>query len=472
MNSEKKVTIILTTFNASKYVDDTIQSILKQTYKNFELIIVDDCSSDDTFFKLKKYQFSNSKIRIFKTKKNSLTASLPRNLALKKAKFDIICFVDHDDIWEKNKLHEQIKLIKKNDIIFSSTNYFFINKNKSNFLLNYLRLFFQIIFFYLILRNNKFFYIFNPIVFSSVMIKKKLLINNPFNQDKILAGIEDLELWVRIFKNKNIKPFFIKKFLVNNKRNKNSLHSNYNVQIIKIIYLQCIDYIKLKKIGQINFFLFSVGIRILRNFAKFLSNILINKIYKIIFLIIFIIYILYYSPLFKYVGNKYLTIADEIKEKQDLAIIYSGDGYDKYYQYGYYYRYLELIKYKEFVRDKNILILFNQNKNIEVKTIYELLVKSGFNPKQIYLIEFNIKNLVTLKNLIEKFETKKIVIFTSQYESYFVKKTFKKNFIDLNIIIPKQIDYFDHNYFFFERFDYKKLVIFNLINKAKLIFNF
>jgi len=471
MNSEKKVSIILTTFNSSKYVGDTIESILKQTYKNFELIIIDDCSNDNIFYKLKKYQFNNSKIRIFKTKKNSQTASLPRNLGLKKAKFDIICFIDDDDIWDKNKLSEQIKLIKKYNLIFSSTIYFYNNKKESNFLLNYFRTFFQIIFSFLIMRNNNFFYIYNPIVFSSVMIKKKLLINNPFNQHKIIAGIEDLELWVRIFKNKRIKPFFIKKALVKNKRNKNSLHSDYNIQIIKIIYLQCIEYIKLKKIRQINFFLFSVGIRVIRNLVKVLNNFFINKIYKIIFLIIFAIYTLNYSPLFKYVGNKYLTITDEIIENQDLAIIYSGPGYDKYYQYGYYYRYLELIKYKEFFRDKNILILYNQEKSIDVKTIYELLVKEGFDPKRIYLIEFNIKSFQSLKNFLEKFELKKIVIFTSQYESYFTKKIFKKNFIDLDIILPKQLDYFDHNYYIFERFDYKKIVMYNLINRAKLHLN-
>ena len=466
---EKKISIILTTFNSSKFVENTINSILKQSYQNFELIIIDDCSTDNTFLILKKYQSNSSKIRLYKTKENSGTAATPRNLGIKKAKYDIICFIDGDDIWEKEKLFQQIKFTKKYNFIFSSTRYFFCNLKKNFSLYHYIRKYLQVIFFSLIKKNIKFSYIYNPIVFSSVMIKKKLLLKNFFNENKNLVGIEDLDLWVQLFKNESIKPYFISKSLVNNRRRDESLHSNYNLQIVKIIYLQCSNFLKVSKITEVNFLFFSVLIKILRSLIKSMINKLLNHIYKLFFLIIIIFYILYYSPLLKFIGNKYLTITDDFYPSQDIAILYSGKGYDIYYEFGYYFRYLEILSKKKFFNKNNILILFNESRIIESRIIKEILVNNGFDAEKIELVNFDEK-LVDLKNILNQpqIQNKRVVVFTSQYETSYFNKVLKKNSVRNEIIFPKQLDYNENNYSFFEKFGYKKLVILNLVKKFLL----
>ena len=100
LKKELKVSIILPNYNSSKTIVDTINSILLQTYKNWELIIVDDCSDKKTKNILSKYK-NIKKIKIFYLKKNKGTAYC-RNLAIKKSKSYYLAFIDSDDTWEKN----------------------------------------------------------------------------------------------------------------------------------------------------------------------------------------------------------------------------------------------------------------------------------------------------------------------------------------------------------------------------------
>lgn len=121
LKKELKVSIILPNYNSSKTIVDTINSILLQTYKNWELIIVDDCSDKKTKNILSKYK-NIKKIKIFYLKKNKGTAYC-RNLAIKKSKSYYLAFIDSDDTWEKNKLKLQIHFMQKNNYFFTYTNY-------------------------------------------------------------------------------------------------------------------------------------------------------------------------------------------------------------------------------------------------------------------------------------------------------------------------------------------------------------
>ena len=125
---ELKVSIILPNYNSSKTIKETINSVLNQTYKNWELIIVDDNSDKKTkniLSKLKKFK----KIKIFYLNKNK-GAAYCRNLAIKKSKSYYLSYIDSDDLWKKNKLSLQINFMQKNNYFFSYTNYktFKINK--------------------------------------------------------------------------------------------------------------------------------------------------------------------------------------------------------------------------------------------------------------------------------------------------------------------------------------------------------
>ena len=116
-----KIDIILPNYNSSQFIVETVNSIINQTYKNWKLIIVDDFSDRKTVNILKKIS-KNKKIKIFLLKKNK-GAGFCRNYAIKKSNSPYIAFIDSDDIWKKNKLKNQIKFMKKNNFLFTYTNY-------------------------------------------------------------------------------------------------------------------------------------------------------------------------------------------------------------------------------------------------------------------------------------------------------------------------------------------------------------
>lgn len=123
---DELVSIIMPSYNTEKFVDKTIKSVLSQTYENWELLIVDDCSTDNSIQVIKS--FNDSRIKIFINDKNS-GAALSRNKALKEAKGKWIAFLDSDDIWDKNKLRKQIDFMLSNKYNFSYTKYIEIDEN-------------------------------------------------------------------------------------------------------------------------------------------------------------------------------------------------------------------------------------------------------------------------------------------------------------------------------------------------------
>ena len=115
------VSIIMPSYNTGKYIAAAINSVIKQTYQNWELLIVDDCSSDNTDEIVKLY-LEDQRIIYLKNKKNR-GAAVSRNHALQKAKGKWIAFLDSDDLWKPEKLKRQINFMKKNNYLFSYTNY-------------------------------------------------------------------------------------------------------------------------------------------------------------------------------------------------------------------------------------------------------------------------------------------------------------------------------------------------------------
>lgn len=114
------VSVIMPSYNSEKYIYNSIKSVLGQTYKNLELIIVDDCSKDKTVDIIKS--FGDERIRLFINEVNQ-GAALTRNKALREAKGKYIAFLDSDDIWDLNKLEEQIGFMKEHNYAFTYTDY-------------------------------------------------------------------------------------------------------------------------------------------------------------------------------------------------------------------------------------------------------------------------------------------------------------------------------------------------------------
>ncbi len=137
MNQADKVSIIVPMHNASKYIEETIYSVINQTYTNWELILVDDCSTDNTpevvqGLKRKKEEAGEKtlaeKIQLICLEEN-VGAANTRNAGLEKTTGRFVSYLDADDLWEKEKLEKQVTHMKKTGAAFSFTGYEFADEN-------------------------------------------------------------------------------------------------------------------------------------------------------------------------------------------------------------------------------------------------------------------------------------------------------------------------------------------------------
>lgn len=122
MNESNLVSIITPSYNCERYIEETIESVVQQTYKNWELIIVDDCSLDYTCKIVERYSIDDKRIKLIKLNTNS-GASKARNVALTNAKGRFIAYLDSDDLWYPEKLEVQINFMLENNYAFSCTSY-------------------------------------------------------------------------------------------------------------------------------------------------------------------------------------------------------------------------------------------------------------------------------------------------------------------------------------------------------------
>lgn len=122
------ISIITPTYNCERFIGETIESVLKQTYKNWEMVIVDDCSTDNTYEVVKKYADNDSRIKYYLLEENS-GAAVARTKAMQLATGDYMAFLDSDDLWISNKLECQLKFMKENNYNFTCTEYEQIDEN-------------------------------------------------------------------------------------------------------------------------------------------------------------------------------------------------------------------------------------------------------------------------------------------------------------------------------------------------------
>lgn len=121
------VSIITPTYNCGNYIAETIASVISQTYNNWEMIIVDDCSTDNTQQIVEAYTQKDQRIRYHRLSVNS-GAAVARTIAMKLAKGHYMAFLDSDDLWEPNKLERQLAFMIQHNYAFSCTSYCHINQ--------------------------------------------------------------------------------------------------------------------------------------------------------------------------------------------------------------------------------------------------------------------------------------------------------------------------------------------------------
>ena len=139
-----KVSVIINSHNGKKFINNSINSVLKQSYKNFEIIFYDNKSDDNSYKEIKK--FKSNKIKYFYSKK-FLKLYKARSLAVELCSGEIIAFLDVDDWWDKIKLEMQVKMFQDKEIGFSCTNFTIkneinnsVNKHLKNYLVEMLRI--------------------------------------------------------------------------------------------------------------------------------------------------------------------------------------------------------------------------------------------------------------------------------------------------------------------------------------------
>lgn len=119
---ESKVSIIIPVYNAEKFIGKTMESVLNQTYKNWEMLLFNDKSKDDSLKIIKKYSEKDERIKVIDSKEN-VGVVAARNKLIEIATGEFIAFLDADDYWKQNKLEKQIKFMRKNNALISCTEY-------------------------------------------------------------------------------------------------------------------------------------------------------------------------------------------------------------------------------------------------------------------------------------------------------------------------------------------------------------
>lgn len=117
-----KASVITPLYNCEKYVAETIKSVQSQTHTNWEMILVDDCSSDSTCQIVEEFVKLDSRIKLFRQPENA-GAAKARTRAMRESTGRFIAYLDADDIWFPNKLEEQVKFMVDNNVGFSCTSY-------------------------------------------------------------------------------------------------------------------------------------------------------------------------------------------------------------------------------------------------------------------------------------------------------------------------------------------------------------
>lgn len=192
-NYNPLVSVIITTFNVESYIEETIKSVINQTYTKFEIIVVDDSSNDKTLEMVERIARSEERIKYYKIE-HAGRPSIPRNFGISKAAGELIAFLDGDDVWSKDKLIEQVTFIENHPeyiLVYSMSITYGVNLFSVQY--EVLPLLYKAARSYddLITKGNS-------ITCSSVLIKKSLLEKaGGFDEDPQLA-VEDYDLWIRL----------------------------------------------------------------------------------------------------------------------------------------------------------------------------------------------------------------------------------------------------------------------------------
>lgn len=246
------ISVIIPVYNAEAYLAATIDSVLQQTYANWELLIVDDCSTDNSSGIVKAYAAKDSRIRYLRPPSNFGGPAGPRNMGIRESRGELLAFLDADDIWIRDKLELQHSLLVQENADMVATNLQFFGENIKPWsprlphapTLNQM------------LKHNK-------ICTSSVLLRKTPDI--VFPEEPRLISVEDYYLWLTLFF-KGYKIRIIPEPLVKYRVTANSLiHKHEFISVLKANYVVSRLVIDFK---YVNWVLMRIFLQTVINLAK------------------------------------------------------------------------------------------------------------------------------------------------------------------------------------------------------------
>lgn len=219
------ISVVMPVYNAEKFLFQSIESVLQQTYTNFELIIIDDYSSDNSVKTIKEFLKKDTRIKFFSNKQNYGVA-YTRNSGVKYAKGDWIAFIDSDDMWQKDKLKKQVELLNDfdNEPILIYTGSSFIDEDNKPY--DFIMQVPKTITYKELLKQN-------IISCSSTLVKKEVLSNVKMQYDNMH---EDFLTWLKILKKYNVCAYGINEPLLIYRISRNSKSGN-KVKAAKMTYM-------------------------------------------------------------------------------------------------------------------------------------------------------------------------------------------------------------------------------------------
>lgn len=222
-----RVSVIVPVYNVERYIDKTLESIFSQTYKNIEIVLVDDCSKDNSAEIIAKYKKSHPEIIYFRQPKN-MGAGAARNKALELAAGQYVAFLDSDDLWLPEKTKRQLRLMKKTKSPFSYTAIEMIDENGK--ILKTKRNIKEICDYKYLLHNT-------IIATSSVIIDRTVY--GDFRMP-LRRGGQDYATWLMLLRN-GVVAYGINHALIKYRVSRNSLSSNKFKSIKQVWEIQTKD---------------------------------------------------------------------------------------------------------------------------------------------------------------------------------------------------------------------------------------
>jgi glycosyltransferase involved in cell wall biosynthesis len=215
-----KISIIIPTYNSSLFLKRTVKSVLSQTFTDWELLMVDDCSTDNTAELIEEFTKQDSRIKLYKTPQNSGGPATAKNIGINNAQGEYVAFLDHDDEWLPEKLKKQLELFEtsKNEKLGLVSCYINIRDNNTKKIISKHRTLYKENTLSMLLQYN--FLVTSSCVMTKLEILKKVGL---FDTDFKVS--DDWDMWLRIIKSR-YELDFIPECLVDYFVHENNLSSN------------------------------------------------------------------------------------------------------------------------------------------------------------------------------------------------------------------------------------------------------